>query len=109
MEINDTLLKDIHNKQLNILLVFDKICRENGFKYSLSSGTLLGAVRHKGFIPWDDDVDVVMPREDYEQFISVANKILPEGYFLEHFKTNKNTCDLYARLIDVNTYRYFHR
>ncbi len=103
MEINDTLLKDIHNKQLNILLVFDKICRENGFKYSLSSGTLLGAVRHKGFIPWDDDVDVVMPREDYEQFISVANKILPEGYFLEHFKTNKNTCDLYARLIDVNT------
>lgn len=54
--------------QFDILSKIDKICREKGFRYYLNSGTLLGAVRHKGYIPWDDDIDIAMPRPDYEAF-----------------------------------------
>lgn len=61
--------------QFDILVKIDAICREQGFRYYLSSGTLLGAVRHHGYIPWDDDIDLTMPRPDYEAFYS---------YFTEH-------------------------
>ena len=54
--------------QFNILCKIDEICRKEGFRYYLNSGTLLGAVRHKGYIPWDDDIDIAMPRPDYEAF-----------------------------------------
>jgi lipopolysaccharide cholinephosphotransferase len=53
---------------LDLLLAFDSFCQTNGIKYSIAYGTLLGAVRHKGFIPWDDDIDVLLPRSDYERF-----------------------------------------
>ena len=60
-------LEEIHEALLGILVAFDEICRKHGLRYSLAYGTLLGAVRHKGFIPWDDDIDVIMPRPDYEK------------------------------------------
>lgn len=58
---------------LEILLDFDKVCRNNGIRYSLAYGTLLGAVRHQGFIPWDDDIDVIVFRADYEKLIQILN------------------------------------
>lgn len=63
-----SLLRRQQMRMLEILLHIDKICKENNIPYWLSSGTLLGAVRHEGFIPWDDDVDIEMMREDYLRF-----------------------------------------
>lgn len=68
-------LDQIKMEELNILLAFDAFCKEHSFSYSLAYGTLLGAVRHGGFIPWDDDIDVLMPRPDYERMLSMNEPI----------------------------------
>lgn len=73
---------------MEILMVVDKFCREHNLTYYLGEGTLLGALRHKGFIPWDDDADILMPRADYEKFLQLAKDGLPEGYQLDSVETN---------------------
>jgi lipopolysaccharide cholinephosphotransferase len=65
---------EIKNAQLELLHKFDNICLENGIYYTLGGGSMLGAIRHKGFIPWDDDIDVMMPRDDYNNFINLITK-----------------------------------
>ena len=75
-------LTKVHETNLKLLKEIDRICRKYKIKYALDSGTLLGAVRHKGFIPWDDDVDVVFTRANYEMFAKVARRELPEGMSL---------------------------
>lgn len=67
-------LRETQLAELEILIEFDKFCKENNLKYSLDSGTLLGAIRHKGFIPWDDDIDVSMPRADYEKLYALITE-----------------------------------
>ena len=62
--MQDTLLDKIHRTEMDIMREIDRICRKHNLTYFLSCGTLLGAVRHKGFIPWDEDMDIMMPRED---------------------------------------------
>lgn len=66
-------LKEHHDILLNILCIVDDFCQKRNLRYSLAGGTLLGAVRHHGFIPWDDDIDIMMPREDYDIFSSEFN------------------------------------
>lgn len=65
--------EELQQEELRLLLAFDSLCKQHGLRYSLQAGTLLGAVRHKGFIPWDDDVDVSMPRPDYERLLTLSD------------------------------------
>lgn len=97
-------LEKLHNKELEIVKKIIEICNKHNIKYYILGGTLLGAVRHKGFIPWDDDIDIGMPREDYEKFINIAKEELPKKLFLDYFKDNKNNPEYYsyymARIVD---------
>lgn len=75
--------KQLWETEQEILDVIDKVCADHGIRYSLAYGSLLGAVRHGGFIPWDDDLDIMMLREDYERFIRIWPSAAPKGYLLE--------------------------
>jgi lipopolysaccharide cholinephosphotransferase len=98
----DNLAK-AQNVMLNLLEAFDRVCRANHLTYWLDHGTLLGAVRHSGFIPWDDDLDVTMPREDYERFLELAGDELPESIFLQTKASDPSTPVHYAKLRDRNS------
>lgn len=83
-------LRRLQLQQLEILKAFDGICRRNGLRYIMEGGTLLGAVRHGGFIPWDDDVDISMPLQDFRRFQQIASSELPVGMVLQNHKTDPN-------------------
>lgn len=89
---------------LTILRMLKKICDDNGLKYFLFYGTLLGAIRHNGFIPWDDDVDVVMPRKDFDWLIAHISEVVQEPYLLQTQESNEK-CFYggYAKLFDQST------
>ena len=88
-EYEDLSLVDAQSIMVDILRSVHEVCEKHGLKYFLDAGTLLGAVRHKGFIPWDDDVDIGMPREDYNKFVKIAKKELPQNLFLQTFETDE--------------------
>lgn len=77
-------LRRLQSTQIEILQVIDSVCKKHHIKYSLYAGTLLGAVRHQGFIPWDDDLDVCMERREYDRFINAWEKEKPSGYILQN-------------------------
>lgn len=96
-------LQEIQALELSLLKEFDALCKDNNLRYSLGGGTLLGAVRHKGFIPWDDDIDVMMPRPDYDTFISVCNnQNCP--FDMISYETRKGYVGLFVKLSDPKTH-----
>ena len=94
--------KEINTKEilLEMTKIIQKICEENDINYFMIGGTFIGAVRHKGFIPWDDDVDLGMFRNDYEKFIEVCKSKLPQNYELFHYSTNLNVVEHFAKVIN---------
>lgn len=86
--IDPKVLKEAQAIMLEMLVKFDAICQKHNLEYWLDSGTLLGAVRHDGFIPWDDDIDISMPVEDYRTFAKIAQSELTEGMFLQNKTTD---------------------
>jgi len=81
-------LKNAQQVMLRILKIVDDICHRHSIDYWIDGGTLLGAIRHKGFIPWDDDLDIAMPRKDYERFLAIAARELPPDLFLQTAQTD---------------------
>lgn len=87
----------------DILDVIHKVCLDYNLRYSLAYGTLLGAVRHEGFIPWDDDIDLMMPREDYEKLLAVWNEAAPKGYILQNTRTASDFSQNFTKIRKDNT------
>ena len=100
---NNSSTKEIQKASLCILKDFISACEKLGIMYYVGYGTLLGTIRHKGFIPWDDDVDVCMPRKDYEIFISRGRQFLPDHYFIQTANSEPEFMCSYAKLRDSKT------
>lgn len=103
MEVTPEISKELKAVELEILRQFIKVCDELELRYYVAGGTLLGAVRHKGFIPWDDDIDVCMPREDYEVFLQKGQSLLKDPYFLQTFRTDTEYPANFAKIRNSNT------
>lgn len=96
-------MKKVWAAQLNMLELLDGICKKHNIKYFVEYGTLLGAVRHKGFIPWDDDLDVMMFRDDYERFKQVAADEIKEPYFFQNIYTENGMIWAFSKIRDSRT------
>ena len=103
LNVSNTQIERIKNVGLSILDAFIEVCKKLDLRYYVVGGTLLGAVRHKGFIPWDDDIDVGMPREDYMTFLKYGQRYLPDYYFLQSYKSDKNWLRHFCKIRDSRT------
>ena len=95
---------NLSKAQQLILNIFDPVYRylsENGIEYYMLGGTLLGAIRHKGFIPWDDDIDIGIPRGQYEAFLEGIAKVLPEQFRVDTYQSNPKHHYYFARIVDT--------
>ena len=98
-----TVLRKVQMAQLEIAMEFKRVCDENGIRYFLDSGTLLGAVRHQGFIPWDDDMDFGMLAEDYERFLRIAPQKLKPEFFLQTWDSDEGYPFAFAKILKLGT------
>ena len=101
--MDNITLKKLQNTEIEILDVIDNFCKNNNIQYSLAAGTALGAVRHGGFIPWDDDIDVAMSRVEYNRFINEWIKQPVSGYYLENCIIDKYCGNCHSKLRKDNT------
>ena len=110
MVTNDLVL--LQKYMMSIFIEFDRICKKHDIKYSMEGGTLLGAVKFENFVPWDDDIDVIMRRDDYERFLKIAPNELGEKFFLQSYNNVLDFPLNYAKLCLKNTeilnYAYSH-
>lgn len=96
-------LKKLQVEELKILKEFIRVCDELSIRYSVAYGTALGAVRHAGFIPWDDDIDIIMLRKDFNRFIKEAPPLLPPHLSIQSVTTDKDYYVMHAKLRNDNT------
>ena len=101
--IGDYDIKEIQAKMLGIMVEIDRVCKKFNLRYLLDGGTMLGAVRHKGFIPWDDDADVMMPRDDYNKFLSVASIELKRPFSFQCIENTGEYPYNFGKVFDVST------
>ena len=97
-------LEDLKKREVEILFWIDKICKENKIIYYLAYGTLLGAIRHKGFIPRDDDIDIFMTREHYNKFISITRNMTSKRFSVLSLETDEKYYYPFAKVVDNETY-----
>ncbi|CAG5214536.1 phosphorylcholine transferase LicD1 [Streptococcus pneumoniae] len=95
-------VEDAKQIELEILDYIDTLCKKHNINYIINYGTLIGAVRHEGFIPWDDDIDLSMPREDYQRFINIFQKEKSK-YELLSLETDKNYFNNFIKITDSTT------
>ena len=93
----------LHQVDLDITRAVVSLCDKHGLTYYMLGGTMLGAIRHQGFIPWDDDMDLGMPRDDYEKFLEIAPKELPEHLKVVNYRTDRNYMYYITRVLDTQT------
>ncbi len=103
--MRELTLQEIQQESLKVLVEIDGICKEHGWRYFLIYGTLIGAVRHRGFIPWDDDVDICMLRKDYDAFMSYMEKEY-EGKLAVHNRLNTKSYSYGVTRISNDSFRY---
>jgi len=96
--MNNSSLRDAQKVMLDILVEFDRICQKYELTYWLDFGTALGAIRHQGFIPWDDDLDVSMLKEDYDRFLQIAPKELSSDFFLQTKQSDPCAVNFFAKI-----------
>ena len=104
-ENKNDALERIQSCCLKIVADVDRVCRANGIEYSLCGGSVIGAHLYQGFIPWDDDIDLMMTRENYDRFLKLYPQQAGEGYHLHHYSTDgtENLPALFARVEDLHT------
>lgn len=106
MSIIDNVLYNLRRVQLHCITILDeidKICRENDIKYSLTGGSVIGAHLYNGIIPWDDDIDIMMTRDNYNRFLALCDSKLPKRYQLKNFENGRDRTVLFSKVSDEDT------
>lgn len=101
--MKDNQLIPLHACCLEILSIVDEICRKNDIYYSLTGGSVIGWHLYRGFIPWDDDIDLMMTRENYDKFLQICQTDLPDGYSIRNFENGNDRTLLFSKVVNKNT------
>ena len=108
-QLTQDQLQLLQKELLDILLDVRDVCERNGISFWLGEGSLLGAVRHGGFIPWDDDLDILMKRSDYERFLSIAQEELKDRYVIQHPSTIQNYWSTFIKVRVKDSHPHFYQ